>query len=192
MKSATGTGLAAISLEELKAGNKKAWAEICEHFKIGLLAKANQLLRRNRIARKIGSEDIVQETFLKAWRRREAFLGSTFAEFSGWLLCMLRSTFLDFCRRTNLECTIHSWFDCSGGDDSPYKMAVASECQSILYCALGEMAPRSQKIIAMRHFEQLKFSEIAEQLEMSPSSVASIYRRGIQRLQKEMSTYQTA
>lgn len=191
MLNTTETGLAAISLEELKAGNTKAWTEICEHFKIGLLAKANQLLRRNRVARKFGSEDIVQETFLKAWRRREAFLGNTFAEFSGWLLCMLKSTFLDFCRKTNLECTIHSWFDCSCGHDSPSKMAVSSESKSVLYCALGEIDSRSQTIIAMRHFEQLKFSEIAECLEMSPSSVASIYRRGLQKLQKTMSTYQS-
>ncbi len=184
------TGLATISLEELKAGNAKAWTAICEHFKIGLLAKANQLLRRNRVARKFGSEDIVQETFLKAWRRIEAFHGNTFAEFSGWLLCILKSTFLDFCRKLNLECTIHSWFDCSGGADSPSKLAVSSECKSVLYCALAEIDSRSQKVIAMRHFEQLKLAEIAERLEMRPSSVASIYRRGIQKLQKTMSTYQ--
>ena len=187
----TEAGLIAISLEEVKAGNTNAWADICEHFKIGLLAKANQLLRRNRVARKIGSEDIVQETYLKAWRRRESFHGSTFAEFSGWLLCMLKSTFLDLCRKTNLECTIHSWFDCSSDDDSPSKMVVSSESESALYCALGEIDTRSQKVIAMRHFGQLKFAEIAESLEMSPSSVASIYRRGIQKLHTAMSAYQS-
>ena len=182
-------GLAAISFEEVKAGNPKAWTDICEHFKIGLLAKANQLLRRNRVSRKVGSEDIVQETFLKAWRRREAFHGSTFVEFSGWLLCMLKSTFLDFCRKKNLECTIHSWFDCSGRDATPSKMVVSLESQSLLYCALGELDVCTQKVIGMRHFEQLKFSEIAGRLEMNPSSVASIYRRGLQKLQKAMSAY---
>jgi len=192
MISTTEAGLAAISFEEVKAGNTKAWADMCEHFKIGLLAKANQLLLRNRIARKVGSEDIVQETYLKAWLRRETFHGSTFAEFSGWLLCMLKSTFLDICRKKNLECTIHSWFDCSSDEDSPSKMAVSSESESALYCALGDIDECSQKVIGMRHFEQLKFAEIAERLEMKPSSVASIYRRGIQKLHKAMSDYQSA
>ena len=182
-------GLAAISFEEVKAGNPTVWTEICEYFKIGLLAKANQLLRRNRVSRKVGSDDIVQETFLKAWRRRKAFHGSTFAEFSGWLLCMLKSTFLDFCRKRNLECSIHSWFDCSGNVDTPSKMAVSSESESILYCALGELDACSQTVIGMRHFDQFKFAEIAERLEMNPSSVASIYRRGLQKLQKAMSAY---
>ena len=103
---------------------------------------------------------------------------------------MLKSTFLDICRKKNLECTIHSWFDCSSDDDSPSKMAVSLESESVLYCALGQMDSRSQKVIAMRHFEQLKFAEIAERLGMSPSSVASIYRRGIQKLHQAMSAYQ--
>jgi len=187
----TGSGLATISFAEVKAGNAKAWTDICEHFRFGLLAKARQLLRRNRVGRKIGSEDIVQETYLKAWRRKEAFHGSTFAELSGWLLCMLKSTFLDVCRKKNLECTIHSWFDCSSGGSTPSKMVVSSESESALYCALGEIDARSQQVIAMRHFEQLKFAEIAERMEMGSSAVASIYRRGIQKLQKAMSAYQT-
>jgi DNA-directed RNA polymerase specialized sigma24 family protein len=103
---------------------------------------------------------------------------------------MLKSTFLDICRKKNLECTIYSWFDCSGDDDTPSKMAVSAESESFLYCALGDIDVCSQKVIGMRHFEQLKFGEIALRLEMNTSSVASIYRRGIEKLHKAMSAYQ--
>ena len=104
---------------------------------------------------------------------------------------MLKSTFLDFCRKTNLESTIHSWFDFSGNDETPSRMLVSLESESLLYCALGSLDSVSQKVIALRHFEQLKFSEIAERIEMNPNSVASVYRRGIKRLHEAMSAYQT-
>ena len=42
-----------ISLDSVRAGNAEAWSRVCDHFKVGLVAKANQLLRRNRIVKKI-------------------------------------------------------------------------------------------------------------------------------------------
>ncbi len=173
-----------ISLDSVRAGNAEAWSRVCDHFKVGLVAKANQLLRRNRIVKKISSEDVVQETYLKAWKLKNSFRGNTVAEFAKWLLCILRTTFYDFCRANDLEETMYSGFDSVGNVKTPSKLFVSSEREAMLYYALGEIDSTAQKVIALRHFEGLKFSEVAELLKMNPNSVASVYRRNIKKLQE--------
>ena len=51
-----------------------------------------------------------------------------------------------------------------------------------LYRALEDLDPRASRVIRMKTFEELTFQDIGDQMAMPPSSVKSLYYRGLKRL----------
>ena len=147
------------------------------------------LLRHNRLTKKVSSEDIVQETMLKAWRKSNQFAGTTTEELAKWLLTILRNTFLDWCKKYRLEVSMHSWFDLGCSNDSPSRMSMYLETEALLQCRIAEFDPISRKVIVLRLYDGLKFHEIAEKLDVNPNSAASIYRRGLKKLHDVLAQY---
>jgi len=169
-------------IPDLKTGDEIAWNELCDNFRLGLISKTRFMLRTMGDRKDIVAEDLVQETFLKAWKQRATFRGDTTQQFAKWLLTILRNHFIDCCRRPVRETLLATWFGVEGDDDSPSGQLISIESESELHACLAELKPNYQEVINMRIFEGLKFHEIAEQSGANINTVASIYRRGIQQL----------
>lgn len=61
-----------------KAGDQRGWAHLHRHYYAGLWSTVHQIIRDEQLA-----EDIVQDTFLKAFRQIRHFRGDS--KFSTWL-----------------------------------------------------------------------------------------------------------
>ncbi len=66
--------------------------------------------------------------------------------------------------------------------DCPVRGSVASEESEQVFEALAQLPPEQREVITLRIHGQMRFGEIAEQLELSINTVQSRYRYGIERL----------
>lgn len=135
------------------------------------------------------AEDTVQETFLRAWRRRETFEGRS--TFRAWLYKIATNACLDLIDKRRPE-------PASGGEvlwlqpypdrlldelraddaDEPEAVAVARETIELAYvAAVQHLAPRPRAVLILRDVVGWPAKEVAEALGDSVNSVNSALQR---------------
>ena len=70
---------------------------------------------------------------------------------------------------------------------TPSQAAVKAETRLLVQEALNSMDPIDREVLALKHFEQLSTSEIAEVLGLSKAGAGSRYLRAIKRLREILS-----
>ncbi|GAA3527139.1 RNA polymerase subunit sigma-70 [Aeromicrobium flavum] len=135
------------------------------------------------------AEDTVQETFLRAWRRRETFEGRS--TFRAWLYRIATNACLDLLAKRRPE-------PATGGEvlwlqpypdrlldqvpaddaDEPETLAVARETIELAYLvALQHLAPRPRAVLILRDVVGWPAKEVADLLGDSVNSVNSALQR---------------
>jgi RNA polymerase sigma-70 factor (TIGR02960 family) len=135
------------------------------------------------------AEDTVQETFLRAWRRRETFAGRS--TFRAWLYRIATNACLDLLARCRPEPATGGevrWLQPypdrlldelpAGGADEPESAAVARETIELAYLvAVQHLAPRPRAVLILRDVLGWPAKEVAELLGDSVNSVNSALQR---------------
>jgi RNA polymerase sigma-70 factor (ECF subfamily) len=144
------------------------------------------------LAPKAGASDLVQETFLTARRHLRRFRGSSQAEFLAWLrsilinhLLTVRRQFQTEKRQVGREFSLEVCFDRADAlarESSPSQTLIQWETAAALATALGKLPQRYQRVILLRHRQQLTFDEVAEQLCVSPQAARQLWVRALRRL----------
>ena len=65
---------------------------------------------------------------------------------------------------------------------TPSQAAMKAETRLLVQEALNGMSPTEREVVALKHFEQLSFSEIAQVLGLSKAGAGSRYLRAVKRL----------
>ena len=172
----------AMMIPELKLGDEDAWERLCNCFRPGLISRTRVYLNASRHRARLHPEDVVQETFLKAWNKRETFRGETTSQFAKWILTILRNQFVNSTRSIKTEAAFATWFEFNDKSPTPSTQLISVEREALLHACIADMNEELRNIIVLRHFEGKKFSEIAEQTHTNINTVAGLYRRGIAKL----------
>jgi len=133
------------------------------------------------------AEDLVQETFLAAWKARDRFAGKS-AERT-WLVGILRHKIYDHLRQTCRERGRRTEPPAERGDEDVWENSVlwlhdvAAECQSPsrrieldefrthLENALGELPPRLAQVFQLYEIEERPNPEVCQRLNISESNL---------------------
>ncbi|NEB00362.1 RNA polymerase subunit sigma-70 [Streptomyces sp. SID13726] len=135
------------------------------------------------------AEDVVQETFLRAWRRRETCEGRS--TFRAWLYRIATNACLDLLARSRPEPATGGevrWLQPypdrlldelpAGSADEPEAVAVARETIELAYLvAVQHLAPRPRAVLILRDVLGRPAKEVAEILGDSVNSVNSALQR---------------
>lgn len=135
------------------------------------------------------AEDTVQETFLRAWRRRETFEGRS--TFRAWLYRIATNACLDLLAKRRPEPATGGevpWLqpypdrllnELPAGDaDEPETVAVARETIELAYLvAVQHLAPRPRAVLILRDVLGWPAKDVAELLGDSVNSVNSALQR---------------
>ncbi|MGI5132610.1 RNA polymerase subunit sigma-70 [Pseudonocardia sp. CA-107938] len=135
------------------------------------------------------AEDTVQETFLRAWRRRETFEGRS--TFRAWLYRIATNACLDLLARSRPEPATGGevrWLQPypdrlldelpAAGADQPEAVAVARETIELAYLvAVQHLAPRPRAVLILRDVLGWPAKDVAELLGDSVNSVNSALQR---------------
>jgi RNA polymerase sigma-70 factor (TIGR02960 family) len=164
------------------------FAETAEPFRRELHVHAYRMLGSFEEA-----EDAVQETFLRAWRSRESFDGSS--AFRAWLYRIATNVCLDTIRRTNrrprgrsLESLGElSWLqpypdrlldEIAPREDEPDAIVVARETIELAFlAAIQLLPPRQRAVLILRDVLDWSARETATLLDMSTAAVNSALQR---------------
>jgi RNA polymerase sigma-70 factor, ECF subfamily len=143
-----------------RAGDRDAFAELVMRWQRPLFARAMRSTRRLEDA-----DDLVQETFLRAWQGLSRFKGD--APFGAWALRILANLATDRARRAGREVAgDDAWFEAMADRrPDPEETLAGAELARAIGDALAAIPPgRKREVFRMRFVEGRPIKEIAEQL----------------------------
>lgn len=134
------------------------------------------------------AEDIVQETFLKAWKQIARFDGR--AGFGTWLHRICANCALDHMRarkRSQDSATPDDVLaQATAGTPSPERMAQSSEVSAMLGAALDELSEMERAAFVLRHYEGLGIEEISAALGVQTGAAKHSVFRAVQKLRRAL------
>jgi len=186
--------------ERLRSGGEAALAELFSQHRERLWRMVNFRLDRRLIGR-VDADDVLQETYLDAAQRLHHYLEDPSMSFFVWLRLVAKQTLIDTHRRhlgaqmrdANREVSMHveGYSQATsvslaarllGSFTSPSQVAVKDETVKQLEAAIENMDPIDQEVLALRHFEELTNSEVAEVLGIQQKAASIRYVRAVARL----------
>jgi RNA polymerase sigma-70 factor (ECF subfamily) len=191
-------------LGQVRQGDERALATLFDHHRERLRRMVGFRLDP-RLWGRVDAEDILQESYLNAAKRLAHFTQDTPASFFIWLRMIVMQTLIDVHRRhvgaqqrdagrevylqggstpTGTSMSIAARL--IGQFTSPTVAARREEIASQLRAALETMDEIDREVLALRHFEELTNSEVAEELGIGPKAASIRYVRALRRLKDIM------
>jgi RNA polymerase sigma-70 factor (ECF subfamily) len=134
------------------------------------------------------AEDIVQEIFLRIWRRPESYVSER-GKFATWLTSVTRNRAVDEIRSRNRRYRHETaspeeqQWDVPGDErDDPALTAELSDQRRLILAAMSGLPPEQKKVIELAYFGGLTQQEIAERLQQPLGTVKTRIRLGMQKL----------
>lgn len=131
----------------------------------------------NMLKQKEASEDITQEVFITIYNK--LYMYDKKFKFSNWILQIARNKTIDYIRKYNktYETNIDEAYDLSSKDMSPEQIAEYKETKEEIKEYVDSLNEDDKQILILRYSENLTFSDIAELLKMTESTVKRRYYR---------------
>lgn len=180
-------------LARIQAGDKSACAECVDQHSAGLYRLALRLVRNEAEA-----EDVVQETFLSAFRAIDSFEGHS--RLSTWLYRIAYNAALMRLRRSEpAMVSVDEPVRDDEGNEAPRELFdwcclpeqdfETQEARAALEQAIGELPEKFKAVFVLRELEGLSTDETAEALGISAESVKTRLHRARLWLRERLSGY---
>ncbi len=187
-------------LSRLKNGDDEALAGLFSQHRERLWRMVHFRLDR-RLQGRVDTEDILQEAYLATAKRVHHFAEESSTSFFVWLRMIVMQTLIDVHRRhlgaqmrdagrevAIRGCRYSQTTSVSmvarlvGHLTSPSQAVLRAEVSEHLEAALETLDPIDREVLALRHFEELTNSEVAEVLDIQQKTASIRYVRAIKRL----------
>ncbi len=147
---------------------------------------------------RIDPSDLVQQTLLEAYQKRDQFRGRSDAERGAWLRTILahnladairarRRQKRDVARERSLEIDLETSSACLGAwlaseQSSPSEQAIRHEQAVLLANALARLPTSQREALVLHYWQGFSLADIATRLERTPDAVAGLLKRGLKHL----------
>lgn len=128
-------------------------------------------------------DDLVQETFIRAFRSVDRFRGQ--CQFRTWLLTIGGNVLKDFGRRSSRRKVMPLDERVRDAAGDPHEHAVASEAEALLADGLKVLPRLQREVFLLRAQQGLEYDEIASALATTSGAARVHYHHAVRRL-KEM------
>ncbi|MGH7322160.1 MAG: RNA polymerase sigma factor [Candidatus Rokuibacteriota bacterium] len=169
-------------MEAVRAGDPTAFQALYERHRRVMFAF---LLRS--VADRPTAEDLLQETFLRVFTRREGYRPT--AAFRTWLFTIARNLLIDRFRKTRGTTGVNGTAALEtvpAPDASPLERAGARELAERLEAGVRQLPPSQREILLLSRFAGLNHQEVAEVTGASPEGVRVALHRALRRLRAQL------
>jgi RNA polymerase sigma-70 factor (ECF subfamily) len=134
------------------------------------------------------AEDIVQEVFLKIWEKQHHL--SQIDNFNAYLFRMCRNYAIDQFRKLNREILLHSSLlqqdniSMAGADEAVLQKELRQKLQE----AVDQLPPQQKRVFILHKEKGFKLLEIAEELDLSVSTVQNHLFRAVGNIRHYLNT----
>ncbi len=183
-------------LERAHGGDEGAFDQLFQRHR-AKLRRAIALRMDRRVAARIDASDVVQDTYLEAFKRLPGYLQQPGMPFYVWLRWIAHEKVLALHRHhlgAEKRAATHEVpllpADRSaalvniiaGREPSPSQELAKTELAEHLRLALGQLDSDERDLILWRHFEQLSVRDTAQLLQVSEAAAGMRYIRALKRL----------
>jgi RNA polymerase sigma-70 factor (ECF subfamily) len=176
-----------------RQGDARAFGELVRRYE-GKIFRLAQHITQNRE----DAEDVLQETFLKAYQHLDQFKGDS--KFYTWIVRIAVNQALMKLRRrktdksVSLDETIDTGEDTitreiAAWDEDPEQRFSREELREILDTAVDSLEPPYRSVFVLRDIEDLSTEETAEALNLSVPAVKSRLLRARLQLREKLTRY---
>jgi RNA polymerase sigma-70 factor (ECF subfamily) len=144
------------------------------------LAPGLLLFARQWVQSAADAEDVVQEAFVKFWRRNHNI------ENRSLLYAAVRSIALDFIRRDKRRARREATAFAEAEPAVEPQFGWADETQSALATAVASLPHDQREVLVLKIWNELTFNEIASALGISQNTAASRYRYALANLKQSL------
>jgi len=130
------------------------------------------------------AEDIVQEAFVRFWRRQHSI------ENRALLYTAVRSAALDRLRSEQRRSRREAAVARDGDDHFEPQFTTRDEGQQLLAAAVERLPDEKREVVILKIWNELTFAEIANILEISQNTAASRYRYALGTLKKTLQPHE--
>ena len=193
-------------LARAAAGDPEASRQLFSRYRDRLKRMVHLRLSR-RLQGRVDDSDVLQEAYLDVARRLPEYAADPKAPFFLWVRQLTGLKLAEVHRRhlgtqardADRELSLHRGglpeadsvslaAHLLGQLTTPSQAAVKAERRLLVQEALSALDPIDREVLALKHFEQLSTSEIAEVLGLSKAGAGSRYLRAIKRLREILSS----
>ena len=135
------------------------------------------------------TDDVLQNTFLKAWKSLPTFQGK--AKLSTWLYRIAINESLDFLRHQKTAVLSSADADLSVANrllaDDYFD---GDKSQAVLQEAIATLPDVQRMVFTLRYYDEMKYSEISEILGTSEGSLKASYHIAVQKITDYVKRYE--
>lgn len=173
-----------IRLLASSEGRQKAFPMIVDQYSQSLYWKIRSIVLTHEDA-----DDVLQNTFLKAWKSLPTFQGK--AKLSTWLYRIAINESLDFLRRQKTAALSSADADLSVANrllaDDYFD---GDKSQAVLQEAIATLPDVQRTVFTLRYYDEMKYSEISEMLGTSEGSLKASYHIAVQKITDYVKRYE--
>ena len=129
-------------------------------------------------------DDLVQETFIRAFRALGKFRGQ--CRFRTWLMTIGGNVLKDAYRRVRRSRVVPLADDLRATDGDPHEHAVAGEMEARLADGLGRLPRMQREVFLLRAQQGLEYEEIAAALGTTPGAARVHFHHAVKRLKENL------
>ena len=135
------------------------------------------------------AEEIVQTTFLSVWEKRESLAIHTGVK--PYLYAMVRNAALNLIKHEKIK-QQHAAVEMAVAEksvESVTRTVMASELEERILKALNKLPEQCRLVFKLSRFEELKYAEIAEQLNISVKTVENQMGKALRIMREQLKDY---
>lgn len=172
-------------VEQAQNGDAAAFGELVRRYQASVFNVCYRMTGERREA-----EDLAQEAFIRAYGRFSLFDAEK--SFGPWIRRVAVNVCLNKLQRKDadsVELDEESDTAAASPLQNPERVLEKAQTAQALRAALGELPPHYRAVVELRHFQELSYTEIAEQLRLPLSDVKSHLFRARRLLAEKLRSY---
>lgn len=170
-------------LARIRLGDQPAFDQLFRESYEALVRSATRLLRDQAVA-----EEIVQDVMLELWRRRETLPEDVSPQ--GYLFRATRNRALNHLRHLKVKQRLASGMTAEPAEQaSAPSTLITREMQAALVQGLATLPPRCREVFALSRERGLKYSEIADHMEISVKTVEAQMGKALRTLREHLAPW---
>ena len=171
-------------LQSLKDPDKRsqAFGEMVESYQKMLYQHIRRMVQDH-----ADTDDVLQNTFLKAWRNLDRFRGD--AALRTWLYRIATNEALTLLnqRKRRAYASVEDLEDDPRHSRSAGAEPEGSEIQRHLKAAIATLPEKQRMVFTLRYFDEMKYDEIASVLDTSVGGLKANYHHAVKKIEKYLS-----
>lgn len=190
---------------QARTGQKESLGALLELYRNYLLLLARTQVDLH-LQRRGSPSDVVQETFLEAYRDFARFRGGSLAELRAWLRRILvnnvyrlvekqleaqkrslrREVSIDECAEALEKSSASLEKGLVSRGSSPSEREERGEVAVLVADLLAALPPRYREVLVLRNLEGLPFDEVAERLAITAGAARMLWMRALERVKEQL------